>query len=81
LHEAERRHLQNERDRALNHDNDHRVLSFRQWCELNGFSLATGRRIVAGGTGPIITQLSIRRIGVTIANNRAWQASRAREIA
>jgi hypothetical protein len=70
-----------ERNRALDHASDHRVLSFRQWCELNGFSEATGRRLVAGGAGPIITQLSARRIGITIANNRVWQASRARNAA
>jgi hypothetical protein len=32
--EAERRRSQSERDHA--HPDDHRVLSFRQWCELNG---------------------------------------------
>ena len=74
--EAERRHRQSEHDRA--NPDDHRVLSFRHWCELNGLSLSTGRRIISAGTGPIITQLSPRRIGITIANNRAWQESRAR---
>jgi len=74
--EAERRRSQSERDRA--YPADHRVLSFRQWCELNGFSLATGRRIINAGNGPIITQLSPRRIGITVANNIAWQESRAR---
>jgi hypothetical protein len=57
---------------------DHRVLTFKQWCEINGISPATGRRLVNAGNGPIVTQLSPRRIGVTIANNRAWQESRAR---
>jgi hypothetical protein len=60
---------------------DHRVLSFRQWCELNGFSPATGRRIIAAGIGPIVTQLSARRIGITVANNCVWQESRARSAA
>jgi hypothetical protein len=73
LQEAERRR-QSEQDREA----DHRVLNFRQWCELNGFSPATGRRIINAGTGPIITQLSPRRIGITIANNARWQESRAR---
>jgi len=75
LQEAERRRQQSKRDCEAE---DHRVLSFRQWCELNGFSLATGRRIVNAGNGPVITQLSARRIGITVANNAAWQASRAR---
>jgi hypothetical protein len=74
LQEAERRHRQSERDGA-NLD-DHRVLSFRQWCELNGFSPATGRRILAGENGPVVTQLSERRIGITIRTR--WQQSRAR---
>jgi hypothetical protein len=59
-------------------DDGDRVLSFRQWCELNGFSPATGRRLIAAGTGPIITQLSPRRIGITIRNNRAWHQMRSR---
>ncbi len=79
MQEAERRRQQSERDQAI-HD-DYRVLSFRKWCELNGFSEATGRRIIAAGNGPIITQLSTRRIGITVGNNRLWQESRTREIA
>ena len=58
--------------------NPHRVLSFRQWCQLNGFSEATGRRVINGGQGPVVTQLSPRRIGITVGANLAWQASRAR---
>ena len=57
---------------------DNRVLSFRQWCELNGFSEATGRQLLRMGNGPVTTQLSERRIGITVANNQAWQNSRAR---
>jgi hypothetical protein len=76
LHEVERRRRQSEGDRATL--DDYRVLSFRQWCELNGLSPATGRRILAGANGPVVTQLSERRIGVTIAANRHWQESRAR---
>ena len=60
--------------------NDDQVLDFRQWCLLNGFSKSTGRRIIGRGE-VIITQLSPRRIGITISNNRAWQASRARGVA
>ncbi len=74
LQEAERRRRQSERDRA----DDHRVLSFAQWCELNGFSKATGKRILNSDAGPVVTQLSPRRIGITVANNIAWQESRAR---
>jgi hypothetical protein len=57
---------------------DQRVLTFFEWCDLTGISPATGRRIINAGSGPIITQLSPRRIGVTVRNNRVWQESRAR---
>jgi hypothetical protein len=57
---------------------DARVLGFREWCQLNNLSEITGRRLLKAGRGPIITQLSPRRIGITIANNRTWQDARAR---
>ena len=59
-------------------DDDDAVLTFREWCALNGFSLRTGRRILDAPGGPIVTMLSPRRIGITRGNNRLWQASRAR---
>jgi hypothetical protein len=61
-------------------DNDDAVLTFSEWCVLNGFSSRTGRRILAGPKSkrPIITWLSERRMGVTRGNNRKWQESRAR---
>ena len=68
--ERERRRQQRARDIAYKADADHRVISFREWCALNGFSQATGRRILKAGSGPVITQLSERRLGVTISNNR-----------
>jgi hypothetical protein len=55
-----------------------RVLTFAEWCRLNGFSLATGHRILKAGTGPVIIQLSDRRIGITVGANADWQASRVR---
>jgi hypothetical protein len=72
LGEQERR---SDRDRALD---DHRVMTIKQWFEVNGFSEATGRRLLKAGKGPVITQISDRRVGVTVANNAKWQASRAR---
>jgi hypothetical protein len=59
---------------------DNRVLSVRQWAELNGFSLSTARRILCGPESerPVITQLSVHRYGITIGNNRRWQESRAK---
>jgi hypothetical protein len=59
--------------------NQHQVLKFTDWCRLNGISPATGRRILKSGKGPIVTQLSVRRIGITLGANADWQRSRARE--
>jgi predicted DNA-binding transcriptional regulator AlpA len=75
LQEANRHRRQGER---ASQPDDHRVLSLRQWCEVNGISISTGRRIIESGNGPTFLQLSARRIGVTVAANRAWQESRAR---
>jgi hypothetical protein len=58
---------------------DDRVMSFDDWCNLNGFSRSTGQRIVAGGKGPRFIQLSEKRKGVTIGENRRWQESRVIE--
>jgi predicted DNA-binding transcriptional regulator AlpA len=55
-----------------------RVLSFKQWCDLNNLSLATGHRLLDSGKGPEIIRLSPRRIGVTVAANRAWQEARTK---
>jgi hypothetical protein len=74
VREAEQR-PRSERDRALD---DQRVMTIPQWCEVNGFSLDTGRRLIKAGKGPVITQVSDRRVGITVGNNRAWQQSRAR---
>lgn len=60
---------------------DDRVMSFDDWCKLNDFSRSTGQRIVAAGTGPIFIQLSERRKGVTVGENRRWQKSRVIETA
>jgi hypothetical protein len=57
---------------------DSRVLTFAEWCELNSFSLRTGRRILRSGNGPVVTQLSSKRIGITIANDRKWKLTRER---
>jgi hypothetical protein len=58
--------------------NDAQVLTFREWCALNRISERTGRRIFDSGTGPVVTQLSSMRIGVTVSNNKLWQQSRER---
>lgn len=58
--------------------NDDRILSFRQWCELNGISPKTGQRLLKSGNGPQVTMLTDRKIGVAVRHNRSWQESRAR---
>jgi len=57
---------------------DDKVLTFAEWCALNGIGKRTGRRIIRSGNGPVVTQLSERRIGITVGNNRRWQEARAR---
>ena len=56
---------------------DSEVLTFKQWCALNKISDRKGLRILKG-PGPIVTQLSARRIGITKKNNRLWLESRER---
>ena len=58
--------------------NQHQIIKFVDWCRLNGISMATGRRILKSGKGPVITQLSDRRIGISVRANAEWQAARAR---
>jgi predicted DNA-binding transcriptional regulator AlpA len=55
-----------------------RVLTFREWCDLNGISARTGRRILAGNDGPKVLQISERRIGIRESDNARWQESRLR---
>jgi predicted site-specific integrase-resolvase len=52
----------------------HRVLSFREWCELNNISPDTGRRIIAAGKIKV-TQLSDRRIGIREDHAAEYQAA------
>jgi hypothetical protein len=60
-------------------DRDECIMPFAYWCALNGISERTGRRILESGTGPVVTKLSARRIGITVGANRRWQESRARK--
>jgi hypothetical protein len=74
---AQRRQSDPVRDREIEF-NQFRVLTFAQWCALNGISPATGRRLLKSGKGPVVTQLSDRRIGISVRANAEWQAARAR---
>jgi predicted DNA-binding transcriptional regulator AlpA len=62
------------RDREI--ELNQQVLRFSEWCALVGVSAATGRRILKSGSGPVVTRLSTRRIGISRANHVAWLASR-----
>jgi hypothetical protein len=68
---------QSQQDIETSADDD-RVLRFADWCRLNSFSIATGRRIVQAGKGPTIIELSARRLGIRVGDNRAWQKTRVR---
>jgi predicted DNA-binding transcriptional regulator AlpA len=57
-----------------------RVLTLPQWAEVNSISLKTGKRLLAAGQGPRVTQLSERRIGIREIDNAEWQASRVRDV-
>jgi hypothetical protein len=57
--------------------NDDMVLTFSEWCTLNGIGERNGRRILERPGAPVITRLSARRIGITVRHNREWQQSRA----
>jgi predicted site-specific integrase-resolvase len=67
IQEAERRERQRRRT-------SQRILSFKQWCQLNGFSESTGRRVIRAGKIRVI-QLSERRIGIGEDDNADFQAA------
>jgi hypothetical protein len=75
LREAEQHRSHTERERALD---DQRVMTIKQWAEVNNFSWWTGQRLIKAGQGPKIVQLSPRRIGITVRANREWQRARER---
>ena len=51
---------------SLQHSlDDDKVLTFAEWCALNNIGQRSGRRIIGSGNGPVVTQLSERRIGIT----------------
>jgi hypothetical protein len=60
-------------------DPDDAVMTLEQWFSLNGISPRTGYRILAGPNPPTVTELTSRRVGITVRANRAWQDSCARK--
>jgi hypothetical protein len=74
---GQRQAAESHRQREESHRISQRILSFKQWCALNGFSESTGRRIIAAGKVRV-TQLSERRIGIGEEDNADFQAACAR---
>jgi hypothetical protein len=65
-------------DAPLDPLHDDQCLTFFEWCQINRLSERTGRRILKGPDGPVVTMLSAKRIGITVGANRRWQESRER---
>jgi predicted DNA-binding transcriptional regulator AlpA len=58
-----------------------RVLTVKECAQLNGISWMTLKRLIARGDGPVIIQLSPKRIGIRVIDNAKWQAARLRRSA
>ena len=52
------------------------VVSEAQTARTLGVSVHTLQRLRVAGDGPVVTQLSARRIGYSVASLEAWVASR-----
>jgi hypothetical protein len=86
LHEIERRRRQRRQsDPVLDREielaravDDLRVMTIPEWCKVAGFSVWTGKRLLAAGKGPKLTQISDRRVGITVGHHRQWLAGRVR---
>ena len=55
-----------------------KVLTLREWANLNSLSFGTAKRLFAEGRGPRTVQLSARRFSVRMIDNRHWQEERLR---
>jgi predicted DNA-binding transcriptional regulator AlpA len=69
--------MRNPNDNSTPGQGINRVLSLREYAELNGISIATLRRLIRAGEGPMTTRLSARRVGVRDDHGRQWQDARA----
>jgi len=54
-----------------------RVLTIKQFADLNTLSLRTAKRLVEAGELPVV-QLSSKRIGLRFSDVARWQANRVR---
>lgn len=58
-------------------EDDDAVLTVAEWCALSGFSPRVGRTVLNGDNGPVVTQLSARRLGITRKHHREWLEKRS----
>jgi len=66
-------------NRPLSHLLPEQVLTIAEWRAINRLSERNARRILADPEKrPKLVQLSSRRYGVTVGENKAWQESRSR---
>ena len=56
---------------------DDRVLTLSEFAKIAGISLVTLRRMIAAHSGPIVTKLSERRLGIRVRHAREWLDARA----
>jgi predicted site-specific integrase-resolvase len=54
------------------------VYPFLEWCQMRGFSVSTGRRLIEAGKVKI-TKLSTRRIGIRSDHDREYLDSCLRD--
>jgi predicted site-specific integrase-resolvase len=55
-----------------------KVLTLKEWAALNAISWQTAKRLIREGNGPQTIQLSPRRMGIRMIDNRVWQEERVR---
>lgn len=53
------------------------VRSMRETAAILGVSVDTLRRLIARGDGPLVTRLSMRKLGIRDSDREAWLAERA----
>ena len=63
----------------MSSDNDYEIIRWGDWCASKKISLSTGHRMRRDGTGPRITRLNERAIGVTRKHDREWTEARAKQ--
>jgi predicted DNA-binding transcriptional regulator AlpA len=53
------------------------VRSLREFAAVAGISIATLRRLIKSGDGPVITRLSVRRLGIRVSHGDEWLDARS----